>query len=39
MPIIFLTAKDTEEDMLQGFGLGADDYVKKPFSVREVLAG
>jgi DNA-binding response OmpR family regulator len=37
-PIIFLTAKDTEEDMLHGFGLGADDYVKKPFSVREVMA-
>ena len=36
--IIFLTAKDTEEDMLHGFGLGADDYVKKPFSVREVMA-
>ena len=38
LPIIFLTAKDTEEDMLHGFGLGADDYVKKPFSVREVMA-
>lgn len=38
IPIIFLTAKDTEEDMLQGFGLGADDYVTKPFSVREVMA-
>ena len=38
IPIIFLTAKDTEEDTLQGFGLGADDYVTKPFSVREVLA-
>lgn len=38
LPIIFLTAKDTEEDMLYGFGLGADDYVKKPFSVREVMA-
>jgi DNA-binding response OmpR family regulator len=38
IPIIFLTAKDTEEDMLHGFGLGADDYVKKPFSVREVMA-
>ena len=38
LPIIFLTAKDTEEDMLQGFSLGADDYVAKPFSVREVLA-
>lgn len=38
IPIIFLTAKDTEEDMLKGFRLGADDYVKKPFSVREVMA-
>ena len=38
LPIIFLTAKDTEDDTLQGFGLGADDYVKKPFSVREVMA-
>jgi len=37
-PIIFLTAKDTEEDTLTGFGLGADDYVTKPFSVREVVA-
>ena len=37
-PIIFLTAKDTEEDTLEGFGLGADDYVTKPFSVREVVA-
>ena len=38
LPIIFLTAKDTEEDTLRGFGLGADDYIAKPFSVREVLA-
>ena len=38
IPIIFLTAKDTEDDMLQGFSLGADDYVTKPFSVREVMA-
>ena len=38
IPIIFLTAKDTEENTLQGFGLGADDYVTKPFSVREVVA-
>ena len=38
MPIIFLTAKDSEEDVLRGFGLGADDYVSKPFSLREVLA-
>lgn len=38
IPIIFLTAKDAEEDALTGFGLGADDYVTKPFSVREVVA-
>ena len=38
IPIIFLTAKDTEDDTLEGFGLGADDYVTKPFSVREVMA-
>lgn len=38
IPIIFLTAKDTEDDLLRGFGLGADDYVTKPFSVREVMA-
>lgn len=38
IPIIFLTAKDSEDDKLQGFGLGADDYVTKPFSVREVVA-
>ena len=38
LPIIILTAKDTEEDTLQGFGVGADDYVTKPFSVREVVA-
>ena len=36
--IIFITAKDTEDDTLRGFGLGADDYVTKPFSVREVVA-
>lgn len=38
IPIIFLTAKDTEDDTLRGFALGADDYVTKPFSVREVMA-
>ena len=38
LPIIFLTAKDAEENVLQGFGLGADDYVSKPFSLRELLA-
>ena len=38
VPFIFLTAKSSEEDVLQGFGTGADDYITKPFSVREVLA-
>lgn len=38
IPIIFLTAKDTENDMLTGFNLGADDYISKPFSIREVMA-
>lgn len=38
VPIIFLTAKDREDDKLQGFALGADDYVSKPFSVRELMA-
>ena len=38
VPIIFLTAKDTEDDLLQGFSVGADDYVRKPFSIREVIA-
>jgi len=37
-PIIFLTARDTENDLLTGFSLGADDYIAKPFSVREVIA-
>lgn len=37
-PIIFLTARDAEEDKLEGFGLGADDYISKPFSVRELMA-
>lgn len=38
IPIIFLTAKDTENDMLTGFSLGGDDYISKPFSVKEVIA-
>ena len=38
IPIIFLTAKDTENDKLTGFNLGADDYISKPFSIREVIA-
>lgn len=37
VPIIFLTAKDAENDVLTGLGLGADDYISKPFSVREVM--
>ncbi|MDR0940030.1 MAG: response regulator transcription factor [Mediterranea sp.] len=37
VPIIFVTAKDTENDTLTGFNLGADDYISKPFSLREVL--
>jgi len=38
VPIIFLTAKDTENDLLTGFSLGADDYIAKPFSVNELTA-
>lgn len=38
IPIIFLTAKDTENDQLTGFNLGADDYISKPFSIRQVMA-
>ena len=37
IPIIFLTAKMTKEDVLQGFKLGADDYLTKPFSMEELL--
>lgn len=36
-PILILTAKDSEEDVIQGFESGADDYVTKPFSPREVV--
>jgi len=38
IPIIFLTAKDTENDILTGFSTGGDDYISKPFSIREVIA-
>lgn len=37
IPIVFLTAKDTENDTVTGFTLGADDYIAKPFSIREVI--
>lgn len=38
IPIVFLTAKNTENDLLTGFSIGGDDYIKKPFSIREVVA-
>lgn len=37
-PVIFLTAKNTENDMLTGFSIGGDDYIPKPFSIKEVIA-
>ena len=37
-PIIFLTAKDEEQDVIQAFDLGADDYVTKPFRTRELIS-
>lgn len=38
VPIIFLTAKTEENDMLTGFNVGGDDYISKPFSIKEVAA-
>jgi DNA-binding response OmpR family regulator len=38
LPIVFLTARDTVEDRLDGFELGADDYLVKPFALEELLA-
>ena len=38
VPIIFCTARDTEDDMVAGLNLGADDYIAKPYSIRNVLA-
>ena len=38
VPILFLTAKSLKEDVIKGFKIGADDYVKKPFSVEELIA-
>lgn len=37
IPIIFLTAKDSENDTITGLNIGADDYISKPFSLQEVL--
>ena len=34
-PVLFLTAKTSEEDLMRGFGLGADDYIRKPFGIGE----
>ncbi|MBP6783251.1 MAG: response regulator transcription factor [Verrucomicrobiales bacterium] len=38
LPVVFVTAKGEESDVLLGLGLGADDYVRKPFGIRELLA-
>ncbi len=38
VPIIFITARDNVADKLKGFGVGADDYIAKPFSIKEVIA-
>ena len=38
VPIIFLTAKSSQADLLEGFSAGGDDYIPKPFSIQEVIA-
>lgn len=38
IPVIFLTAKDSDDDMVSGLNLGADDYIAKPFSIKNVVA-
>ncbi len=38
IPIIFCTARDTEDDMIMGLNLGADDYIVKPYTIRNVIA-
>ncbi len=38
IPVIFITARDTEDDAVEGLDLGADDYISKPFSIREVIS-
>ena len=37
VPVIFITARDTEDDAVEGLDIGADDYISKPFSIREVV--
>lgn len=37
-PVLFLTARTSEEDLMKGFGLGADDYIRKPFGIGELRA-
>lgn len=38
VPVIFITARDTEDDAVEGLDIGADDYISKPFSIREVIS-
>ena len=38
IPVIFCTARDTEDDMIMGLNLGADDYIMKPYTIRNVIA-
>ena len=38
VPVIFITARETEDDAVEGLDLGADDYISKPFSIREVVS-
>lgn len=38
IPIIFCTAKDTEDDMILGLNIGADDYIMKPYTIRNILS-
>lgn len=38
IPIIFCTARDTEDDMIMGLNIGADDYIMKPYTIRNIIA-
>ncbi len=38
IPIIFCTARDTEDDMIMGLNIGADDYITKPYTIRNIIA-